>query len=208
MARLDAGVGLDQQREDLAVDAVRDPGFGAVDHIILVTAADLIDGPPSRGADRLQVGPAIGLGKGEAAAQLAGREARQELILLRRRAEALDRSGHDQMRVEDAGQRHPHGGYGLDDLGVARRRQAEPAVIGADRGAEQAELLHAIDDVGGPDVVVFEGVDMRLDLAVEKAFDAVEDQPVLVGIRYRHGIHHRDTRARKISVSVFSVSLW
>jgi hypothetical protein len=90
------------------------------------------------------------------------------------------------MRVEDAGERHPHGRDQLDDPGIGRRRQAEPAIVGADRRAEQPEPLHPLDDLLGVEVVVFEGVDMRLDLAREKALDAVEDQPVLVGVIAHH----------------------
>src|SRR5207248_7285510 len=85
VARLGRWVGLDQERENLAVDAVRDPSLGAVDHVIAAAVS------PRCCADRLQVGAAIGLRQREAAAQLAGREARQELLLLRRSTEASDR---------------------------------------------------------------------------------------------------------------------
>ena len=108
VARLRVGIGLDQQREALAVDAVGDPGLGAVDHVAVAVA-------PRDRADRLQIGAAIGLGQREAAAQLAGGEARQEGLLLRFGAEALHRRRHDEVRVEDAGQRHPHPRYALDD---------------------------------------------------------------------------------------------
>ena len=76
VARLGIGIGLDQQREALAVDAVGDPGLGAVDDVAVAAS-------PRRRADRLQIGAAIGLGQREAAAQFAGREARQEVLLLR-----------------------------------------------------------------------------------------------------------------------------
>ena len=180
MPRLGGGIGFDQQREDLAVDAVRNPGLGAVDEITLVALA------PRGGADGLQIGAAIGLRQRQAATQLASREAWQELLFLRRRAEALDRGGHDQMRVENARQRHPHRRDGLHDLGVGGCRQAKPAILGPDGRAEQAERLHALDNVFRVDVVVFQRADVRLDLAVEEPADAVEDQLVLSGIFGRH----------------------
>ena len=46
------------------------------------------------------------------------------------RAERADEVRHHQVRVEDAGERHPDGGDLRDDLGVGRRREAEPAVLG------------------------------------------------------------------------------
>src|SRR5256885_8578686 len=63
-----------QEREDLAVDAVRDPGLGAIDDVALISL------PARRRADRLQIGAAIGLGQRQAAAQFAGRKARQEVL--------------------------------------------------------------------------------------------------------------------------------
>ena len=45
------------------------------------------------------------------------------------------------------------------DLGVGRGRQAEPAILRRDGGAEQAELLHLLDDLGRPAVGVVELLD-------------------------------------------------
>ena len=81
---------------------------------------------PRRHADRLQVGAAIRLGQRQPAAQLAGRESRQELALLRLGAVALDDRRHDQVRVEDAGERHPDARDALDDLGVGRAGSPSP----------------------------------------------------------------------------------
>src|SRR5262249_22341390 len=47
-------VGLDQQGHARALDAVRDPGLGAVDHVMVAVA-------PRRHADRLQIGAGVGL---------------------------------------------------------------------------------------------------------------------------------------------------
>src|ERR1700724_3834661 len=58
-------------------------------------------------------------------------------------------------------------------------------MLRADRRAEQAERLHALDDVRRVDVVMLERMDVRLDLAVEKPPDAVEDQLFLLEIGRR-----------------------
>ena len=125
-------IGLHQQREAGAFDAVGDPGLGAVDDVIVAVA-------PRRHADGLQIGAGVGLGQRKPAADLAARKRRQPVPLLRRGAELLDRERQHQVRVEDAGDRHPHRGDAHDDLGVGRGRQAEAAVFGADGRAEQAE---------------------------------------------------------------------
>src|SRR6188472_740369 len=64
VARARLGVGLDQQREARALDAVRNPGLGAVDDVVALVA-------PRRHADRLQVGAGIGLGQRQATPHLA-----------------------------------------------------------------------------------------------------------------------------------------
>ena len=102
VARLRRRVGLHQQREALAVDAVGDPGLGAVDDVAVAVVA------ARDRADRLQIGAAIGLGQREAAAQLAGREARQVMPASALRCRSAHRRRHDQVRIEDAGHRHPH----------------------------------------------------------------------------------------------------
>ena len=122
---------------------------------------------PRGHADRLQVGAGVGLGQRKSAADLAAGELRQPLRLLRRRAELLDRQRQHQVRVEDAGDRHPHARDPHHDLGVGRGRQAQPAVLGADGGAEQAQLLHLLDDLAriavGVVVLLDDGLDVALD---------------------------------------------
>ena len=176
VAGLGARVGLDQERQARAVDAVGDPGLGAVDDVGVVALA------ARRGADRLQVGAAVGLSQREAAAQLARGEAGQVVLALVVGAEALDGSGHDEVRVDEAAHRHPGVGEPLDDLGVGGDRQAEAAVFLGDGGAEEAHLLHLLDDVLGVDVVVLERGDVGADVALEEPLDSVEDQRFLFGI--------------------------
>ena len=173
MARLRLGVGLDQHRDDVTLYAVADPGLGAVHPIAVAVAA-------GGGPDRLQVGAAVGLGERDAAAQLAGSETRQVARLLRIAAEALHRGGHDEVRVEDAGHRHPHRRHPLDDLCVGGDGQAESAVLLADGGAEEAELAHLLDDLGRPGVGGLELVHVGADLTLEKAIHRVEDERLVV----------------------------
>ena len=145
-----ARVGLDQQREALALDAVRDPGLGAVDDVVR----------RRRGPRAVRIAcrsvPQSGSVSARPPRSSPRGEARQEAALLLLGAEALHGGRHDQVRVEDAGQRHPDGGDRVDDPGVGRRRQAEPAVFRRDRRAEQAERLHLLDHLRGVDVVVLE----------------------------------------------------
>ena len=70
VAGLAFGIGLDQQREARALDAVRDPGLRAVDDVVIAVA-------PRGHADALQVGAGIRLGQREAAANFARGELRQ-----------------------------------------------------------------------------------------------------------------------------------
>ena len=169
VARARPGVRLDEKREAGAVDAVGNPDLGAVHDIVAAIA--------SRGrADGLQVGSAIRLGQRKSAADFAGGKPRQPGPLLFLRAEAQHGRGHDEMRVEDAGKRHPHGRDPLDDAGIGRGAEAEPAVFLGNDGAEKAELLHALDDVGGPGVAVFQRQYMGTHIAVEELVHRVEQR--------------------------------
>ena len=177
-------VGLDEQREHLAVDAVGDPGLGAVDEVGVVARAH------GAGADRLQVGAAVGLGQRQPAAQLAGGEARQPGALLLLGADALDAGRHDQVRVEDAGQRHPHLRHPLHDARVGGGRQPEPAVGRADGGAEQAQRLHLLHHVRGVDVVVLQRAHVRAHVPLQPLADRVEDRGFVFAGGGRRGCRH------------------
>ena len=104
---------------------------------------------PSRAARhaRLRVSlPGVGLRQRQAAAQLAGRQARQPALLLRVGAVVHDEVRGDRVRVDDARQRHPAVGELLDHADVGEQVEPEPAVLLGDRDAEQAERLHLLDD--------------------------------------------------------------
>ena len=175
VARFGRRIGLDQHGEDIALDAVGDPGLGAVDDIGVALAL-------GAGAHGLEIGAAVRLGQGDAAAQLAGREFRQEARLLLLGAEALDRRRHDQVRIDNAGDRHPPRRNPLDDRRIGHRRQAEPAIFRRDGGAEQAEVLHLLDDAVRVFVPGFQIVGDRQDAAFDEALYGVEDGAVAIRI--------------------------
>src|SRR6478672_4978354 len=77
--RLRLGICPHQHGAAVPFDAVADPGFGAVDHVVVALLH-------RAGADRREVGAGVGLGEPERAAQLARRHARQEARLLLRAA--------------------------------------------------------------------------------------------------------------------------
>ena len=85
------------------------------------------------------------------------------------------------MRIEYAGDRHPHGGNAHHDFGVGGGGQSKPAVLDADRCAEQTHVAHLRDDLGRPRVGVIVLLDDRLHLALQPSIDGVE-QMRLVGL--------------------------
>jgi hypothetical protein len=90
-------IGPHQHGAAAALDAVADPGLGAVDDVMVALLH-------RAHADGGEVGARVGLGEREAAAQLARRHARQEARLLLLGAELLHQHRHHQVRVEDAGE--------------------------------------------------------------------------------------------------------
>ena len=67
-----------------------------------------------------------------------------------------EQGGADEVGVEDAGERHPPGSELFDDAGIGTDVEAEPAVLGRDRHAEQAHRLHTLDEIVGVGVGVLE----------------------------------------------------
>ena len=118
---------------------------------------------------------------------LTAGEPRQEPFPLLVGAEAFHGRRHDQVRVEDAGERHPHFGDARDDLGVGSGREPESPVFTGYRGAEQAELLHLLDHLAGVCVGVLERHDPVLDVPVEPLVDGIEDLCLVLGGNVRVG---------------------
>ena len=167
MAGLGADVGLREHGEAVALVRVGDPHLRAAQHVDAV-------GARRGGADRLQVGAAVGLGEREPAAQLGGRELREEVRALLVGAVAADELRHHQVRVDDAGERHPRARDGLDDAHVRARAEAEPAVLLGDGGGEEAELAHLLDHLARVLVGVLELEHVGHDVARQPALERVE----------------------------------
>ena len=186
VARLGVGVGLDQQSEAGAVDAVGNPGLGAIDHVGVVAFT------LGRRADCLEVRAAVGFRERKPAPKFAAGEAGQVGLALLVGAEAFDGGSHDEVGVDEPAYRHPGVGKPLDDLGVGRDRQAEAAVLLRDGGAEQPHLLHLLDDILRVDVVMLERGDVGADVAVEESLDSVENQRLLLRVYGLGMVRHRD----------------
>src|SRR5262245_13165968 len=109
--RLRVGIGADEHGERAALDAVRDPGLGAVDDVAVAALK-------RARADCREIGATVGFGKGEAAAELARTHLRQPAAPLLVGAELLEKDRKHEVRVEDAGERHPGCRDSADDFRV------------------------------------------------------------------------------------------
>ena len=154
---LDAGpVRLDDERRDLLRTGARHDhhqlGDGAVGAPELLAVQDVVlaVGRKRRGrAERGGIGADLILGQREGGHGTLG-QTRQILLLLRRRAEQLERRGNaDGLRRGEQGgevsvlaRDQPHG------VGVAVLAQAEAAVLGRDLDAEGADLSQTLHDLG------------------------------------------------------------
>ncbi len=94
------------------------------------------------------------------------------------------------MRVDDAGDRDPAARQLLDDHRVGRQVEPHPAVLLGDRDAEQAQLLHLLDDRSGELVLVVVVLRVREDLLVGELPHHLADRLLLIGLldRYGHGL--------------------
>ena len=180
VARIGIGIGLGQKGKAAALDRIGYPGLGAVQHITIAAA-------PRDGADRLQVGAGIGFGQGKPAANLARGKAGQPGTFLRVGAEPFDRTGHDEVRIEDARQCHPVRRDQHDDLGIGLRGQAKAAMILADGRAEQAHLGHLRHQRLGPDIAVIVVHHHRADIPVHPLLHHVEQRGLVVRMHCRPG---------------------
>ncbi len=135
------GVGLGGQHERVAVAAVGDPHFRAVDH----------DSHRRRGVavvrSRCTSVPASDFRKGQSAAPLAAGQAGQKRSLLLFGAKAMDDVADDRMRAQRPDDAHPAARQLFDDHGKRGVVEPQSAVLGRDVGAKQAELLEPLDDL-------------------------------------------------------------
>jgi hypothetical protein len=98
-----------------------------------------------------------------------------------------DQVGHDEVGVDDAGDRHPAAGELLDDERVGQQRLAEAAVLLGDRQPEQPHVAHALDDVGRVRVVVLQTLRVRDDLLAHELPHRGQDGLLHVGQAGRVG---------------------
>ena len=113
--------------------------------------------------------------------KFAGRHARQEALLLLLGPEVVDEEADDEVRVDDAGDRHPSPRDLLAHHRVGRVVETGASVRLGDGEAEESELLHLRDDPVGIDVVVVEVVRDRDDLALHEVADHADDLALLGG---------------------------
>jgi hypothetical protein len=143
-------IGTREEGYGTTLDAIGDPGFRAVDHV------GSVFGTAGTSTDGTEIGAGIRLRQTEAATDLAGGEERQPKRFLRIGAELLDNGCHQQMRIEDAGERHPSFADQGDDAGISGCGQAEAAIFGRDGCAEQTQFDHLRHQFGGVDIVMLE----------------------------------------------------
>ena len=93
----------------------------------------------------------------------------------------------DEVRVDDAGDRDPAARELLDDHHVGRQVEPHAAVLLGDRDAEQAELLHLLDDRLGVLVLVVVVLGVGQDLLVGELADHRDDGLLLVGLSDARG---------------------
>ena len=164
----------DENGDQIGRSAVRQPHLLAVQDV-LVAVLDRLrrDGRHVRAERRLR--------HREGAADVAGRHPRQEVVLLLLRAVLLEHVRHDEVRVDDAGDRHPAAGDLLDAQRVRQERLAQTAVLLGDHQAEQAQLLEPVDDLLRVLVAVLQLGRDRDDLLVHEVADGGEDLLLDVG---------------------------
>ena len=139
-------IGSGQQAERVAGFGVGDEHLGAVDDVFLA----VLDRASLQGA---YVAAAPRLSQRQPAANFTAGEARQETLLLFRRAVVSQDVGEDMVSAQRPGQRH----VSLANLFEYHREggvvQPHPAKLLGDVDAEQAQLLHLVDEIVGHGVV-------------------------------------------------------
>ena len=186
MARVGLGIGLDQHEHERAEQPVGDP------HLLTVDLVAAVVGLAGRRFDRLHVGAELGLGQREGGPDLPRGHARQVALALLVAAELHQQVGADEVGVDHARDRDPAARELLDDHRVGRQVEAHAAVLLGDRYAEQAELLHLLDDRLGELVGVVVVLGVGDDLLVGELAHHLGDRLLLVGLLgvWRGGYGH------------------
>ena len=92
------------------------------------------------------------------------------------RAVFLDGKRQHQVRIEDAGNRHPHARDPHHDPCISHRRQPEATIFRTDRCTEQPKFPHLLHDFRGPSVRMIVLFYDRPNFFFEPAVYGVEQQ--------------------------------
>jgi hypothetical protein len=155
-------VGLAQQRDELRAPCVGDPGLGPGNDVGGISVT------PGRGAHRLQVRTATGFGQGHGGADLAGGHLGQVGVFLFSCPVLGDELGHHRVPAHRSGQAHPAAGQLLGDRRVAFRGYLGLAPGRRDGEAEDAHVLHLLNELLGIGVGVLQLAHDRLDFSVDE----------------------------------------
>ncbi len=132
--------------------------------------------PASTGGQCLQVRAAAGFGQGHGGADFAGGHLRQVALLLLLGTEGADELGDDSVTAHGAGQAHPAACQLLGDLDVAGGGHGNLAIGLGDRQAEDAKLLHLLDQLLRVCVGVFQLSGNWTDVTVDERAHGVDDR--------------------------------
>ena len=165
------GVGFGGEHDDVAVLAVGDEGFLAVDHVAVAVFF-------GAGFHALQVGAGAGLGHADGAHGFTADHLRQPGLFLLFRAQVED-VGRDDVRVHgqvggQGAEAHARGFF-HHDRGEAEVR-AETAVLFRDVNAQQAVFAHAVPEVAGEFFVLFPLIVVGRHFLLEEFADVIAEQ--------------------------------
>ena len=175
VARLCLRVCFDQQQQAVALSAVGDPRLRTVDDVMIAIALRL-------GANGLQVGSCVGLCQTNAAAKLSSGHARQVFVFLFVSSKAFYGCGHDQVRIEYPGGRHPCACNSNHNLGVGSGREAQAAIILTDGCAKQTECFHLLHQVMRVLIGVVKALGNRAHLFLNPNVDAVQNRAFVLHV--------------------------
>ena len=180
MARLGRRVGQREEGERVALAAVGHEHLRPRNHV-------LASGPARHGPDGLHIRARVRLGEAQAAPRLAAREAGEEAPALLLGAVVEDDQRGHRVAVDHAGERHEAAAQRLDDPGVRRDVEPEPAVGRGHEGAEETEVAHARDELVGVAVGVLERRGARAHLALDELADGRDERVTRAGQTSGHG---------------------
>ena len=157
-----------QKAKGIAVTPVGDEHLGAVDHVFLTV---FVGGGFQRG----HVAAATGLGEGKPSPFAAGGQVGKKPLLLFLGAVVGQHVGEDVVGADGPGQAHEALAYLLEYGGEGGVVQPKAAVLFGHGDAEEAHLLHLVDQVVGDDVLFIQVGRHRLHVTAYELPDHVDD---------------------------------